>query len=106
MKADNQKVNQLLDEQEVFQPILEFTLRESRRDNLLSSAAQEMFDFIRKVRADQPCARSHFTDEFTCRRTAKMSFVVSSTDTHCSFRNSLCSRQQVTGSRCSSGATK
>ncbi|KAH7100629.1 DUF625-domain-containing protein [Auriculariales sp. MPI-PUGE-AT-0066] len=48
MKADNPKVNQLLDEQEVFAPILEFTLRESRRDNLLSSAAQEMFDFIRK----------------------------------------------------------
>ncbi|EJD53799.1 DUF625-domain-containing protein [Auricularia subglabra TFB-10046 SS5] len=48
MKIDNQKINALFDEGEVFQPLLEFTLREARRDNLLSSAAQELFDFIRR----------------------------------------------------------
>ncbi|KZW04010.1 DUF625-domain-containing protein [Exidia glandulosa HHB12029] len=48
MKIDNQKINMMFDEQEVFQPILEFTVREARRDNLLSSAAQELFDYIRR----------------------------------------------------------
>lgn len=48
MKIDNPKINMLFDEQEVFGPILEFTLREAQRDNLLSSAAQELFDFIRR----------------------------------------------------------
>ena len=36
----------------VFKPVLELTLRESRRDNLLSASCQELFEFIRRVWTD------------------------------------------------------
>lgn len=36
----------------VFKPVLELTLRESRRDNLLSASCQELFEFIRRVWMD------------------------------------------------------
>lgn len=79
MRIDNPKINMMFDEQDVFQPILEFTLWESRRDNLLSSAAQELFDFIRRV-----SLRAHFVrkvcrtaDCGRCRRIERMSSAVS-----------------------------
>lgn len=37
-------------------PILDLTLRESRRDNLLSSTCQEFFEHMRKVHSLPCCA--------------------------------------------------
>lgn len=35
---------------DVLKPILDLTLRESTRDNLLSCSCQEYFDYMRRVR--------------------------------------------------------
>ena len=34
---------------DAFKPILDLTIRESRRDNLLSSTCKEFFEYMRKV---------------------------------------------------------
>lgn len=37
---------------DALKPVVDLTLQESRRDNLLSSACQEFFEFMRKVSID------------------------------------------------------
>ncbi|KAI8982774.1 DUF625-domain-containing protein [Trametes punicea] len=48
LRLKNGNIFKHLIKHDVFQPILELTLRESRRDNLLSSTCLEFFDFMRR----------------------------------------------------------
>lgn len=52
--------NQMM-KNDVLQPILDMTLRESRRDNLLSCSCQEFFDTIRRVGRYLPLLHSILT---------------------------------------------
>jgi len=49
LKINNPNLHRHLDKAEIFTPIVQLTVRESRRNNLLSSTCQEYFDTIRKV---------------------------------------------------------
>ncbi|CDO73840.1 hypothetical protein BN946_scf185015.g169 [Trametes cinnabarina] len=48
MRLKNGNIFKHLMKHDVFKPILELTLRESKRDNLLSSTCLEFFDFMRR----------------------------------------------------------
>ena len=50
LRLKNGNIFKHLVKHDVFKPILELTLRESKRDNLLSSSCLEYFDFMRRVR--------------------------------------------------------
>ena len=50
LRLNNNNLLNHLKKHRVFLPILKLTLRESKRDNLLSSCCQEMFEAIRRVR--------------------------------------------------------
>ena len=50
LRLNNNNLLNHLKKHRVFSPILKLTLRESKRDNLLSSCCQEMFEAIRRVR--------------------------------------------------------
>lgn len=49
LRLNNRNLFNHLMKIDAFGPILDLTLRESRRDNLLSSTCQEFFEHIRKV---------------------------------------------------------
>jgi protein phosphatase-4 regulatory subunit 3 len=49
LRLNNNNLLNHLKKHRVFLPILKLTLRESKRDNLLSSCCQEMFESIRRV---------------------------------------------------------
>ena len=55
LKLNNHNTFAHLMKHDVLKPILELTVRESRRDNLLSSSCQEFFEHMRRVRAGAPC---------------------------------------------------
>ncbi|KAG5648782.1 hypothetical protein DXG03_000131 [Asterophora parasitica] len=48
LKQNNQNMHQQIVKHDILKPILDLTIQESRRDNLLSCSCQEYFDFIRK----------------------------------------------------------
>ncbi|KAJ8698742.1 Platinum sensitivity protein [Pleurotus ostreatus] len=48
VKQNNRNMHQHLLKHDIFKPILDLTLQESRRDNLLSSSCHELFEIIRK----------------------------------------------------------
>ncbi|KAJ7462163.1 component of IIS longevity pathway SMK-1-domain-containing protein [Mycena latifolia] len=48
LKLNNPNLHTQMMKQDVLKPILELTLRESRRDNLLSCSCHEYFDFMRR----------------------------------------------------------
>jgi len=48
LKLNNRNINNHLIKHSIFGPIVDLTLRESRRDNLMSSACQEFFEFVRR----------------------------------------------------------
>ncbi|KAJ8473828.1 hypothetical protein ONZ45_g16156 [Pleurotus djamor] len=48
VKQNNRNIHQHLLKQDIFKPILDLTLQESRRDNLLSSSCHELFEIIRR----------------------------------------------------------
>lgn len=48
VKQNNPVSTNMLCKLDIFQPLLELTLQESRRDNLLSCSCQELFDTMRK----------------------------------------------------------
>ena len=50
LKLGNRNLFNHLVKYDIFKPILELTLQESRRDNLLSSSCQEFFEHMRRVR--------------------------------------------------------
>lgn len=50
LRLKNGNIFKHLIKHDVFKPILELTLRESKRDNLLSSSCLEFFDYMRRVR--------------------------------------------------------
>ena len=50
LRLNNNNLLNHLKKHQVFLPILKLTLRESKRDNLLSSCCQEMFEAMRRVR--------------------------------------------------------
>jgi hypothetical protein len=51
LKVNNANLHTQVMKLDVLKPILDLTLRESRRDNLLSCSCHEYFDYIRRVRA-------------------------------------------------------
>ncbi|CAL1700107.1 unnamed protein product [Somion occarium] len=48
LRLNNRNLFNHLIKHDILKPLLELTLQESRRDNLLSSSCQELFDFIRR----------------------------------------------------------
>jgi hypothetical protein len=50
LRLNNNNLLNHLKKHQVFLPILKLTHRESKRDNLLSSCCQEMFEAMRRVR--------------------------------------------------------
>jgi protein phosphatase 4 regulatory subunit 3 len=50
LKNNNRNFVNHLIKLEVFRPIFELTIKESRRDTLVSSSCQEFFEFMRRVR--------------------------------------------------------
>lgn len=50
LKNNNRNFLNHLIKLEVFRPIFELTIKESRRDTLVSSSCQEFFEFMRRVR--------------------------------------------------------
>jgi protein phosphatase-4 regulatory subunit 3 len=50
LKNNNRNFLSHLCKLEVFKPIIALTLKESRRDTLVSSSCQEFFEFMRRVR--------------------------------------------------------
>ncbi|KAL4256551.1 Serine/threonine-protein phosphatase 4 regulatory subunit 3-like protein [Pleurotus pulmonarius] len=48
VKQNNRNMHQHLLKHDIFKPILDLTLQESRRDNLLSSSCHELFEIVRK----------------------------------------------------------
>ena len=49
LKNNNRNFLSHLTKLEVFKPIVELTIKESRRDTLVNSSCQEFFEFMRKV---------------------------------------------------------
>ncbi len=49
LKNNNRNFLSHLSKLEVFKPIVELTLKESRRDTLVNSSCQEFFEFMRRV---------------------------------------------------------
>lgn len=50
LKQNNPSIHNLIIKNDILKPILDLTLSESRRDNLLSCSCQEYFELMRKVR--------------------------------------------------------
>ncbi|OCH94520.1 DUF625-domain-containing protein [Obba rivulosa] len=48
LKLNNNNMNKYLMQHDVLKPILDLTIQESRRDNLLSSSCQEFFEYMRR----------------------------------------------------------
>jgi len=48
LKLNNRNINNHLIKHGIFAPIIDLTVRESKRDNLMSSACQDFFEYIRK----------------------------------------------------------
>lgn len=51
MKANNHYMSRYLNKGDVFAPVIELAASESSRDNMLSSACLELFEYLRKVRS-------------------------------------------------------
>lgn len=50
LRLNNRNLFLGLIKHDIFDPILNLTIQESKRDNLLSSSCQEFFEHIRRVR--------------------------------------------------------
>lgn len=50
LRINNRNLFNHLIKFDVLQPIIDLAVKESRRDNLISSSCQEFFDYMRKVR--------------------------------------------------------
>ena len=50
LRLNNRALFNNLVKADLYKPILDLTIRESRRDNLLSSTCKEFFEYMRKVR--------------------------------------------------------
>ena len=48
---NNNNMHQQMVKHDLFKPIIDLTLSESRRDNLLSGSCQDLFEHIRRVRS-------------------------------------------------------
>jgi protein phosphatase-4 regulatory subunit 3 len=50
LRINNRNLSNHLIKFDILQPIIDLAVKESRRDNLISSSCQEFFDYMRKVR--------------------------------------------------------
>jgi protein phosphatase-4 regulatory subunit 3 len=70
---------------DLLKPILDLTLKESKRDNLLSSSCQEFFEHMRRVR--------HFSDLFLQRLMGFIQENIKELIDHCMTRHEALVRQ-------------
>ncbi len=74
LKNNNRNFLSHLTKLEVFKPIVELTVKESRRDTLVNSSCQEFFEFMRRV-CRLYCSLLH-TCSSQCRRISRMLLLI------------------------------
>jgi protein phosphatase 4 regulatory subunit 3 len=63
LRVNNHFMFRYLNKGDVFAPVLDLVSAESAKDNMLSSACLELFEYIRRV---SPCASARSSDDVLC----------------------------------------
>ena len=76
LRLKNGNIFKNLIKHDVFQPILQLTTRESKRDNLVSSTCLEYFDYMRRVCTFVGMPLSPILTCRPCRKTSRSSYII------------------------------
>ncbi|KZT29424.1 DUF625-domain-containing protein [Neolentinus lepideus HHB14362 ss-1] len=74
LKLNNRNMNMHIIKIDIFKPILDLTVRESRRDNLISCACQEFFETMRRENMKDLISHCMTTHEATIKKLAESGF--------------------------------